>query len=138
MNSLITISGWIVAIVSLGLSIYQIYRTEKVKKVNIELKKEIEGRDEDKYRKLFSDVESLIKELDIACNIVNTECVAQREQCSRVTSKVNGAMVSAEKIADSCFTFNDNHKKIYGYRIVNDLRNRLTREPCVTGGEKRN
>lgn len=127
----LTIISFPIGVVGLAFGIYQTITAEKVKKVNKKLKSLNEEKYGEKYRNLFNTVERLIRDLDIACQIVDVECVNKRKPCGRVSATVNSAMNSTQRLAELCEELNNEYERLFGRCIVDNLAEKLKRVPCI-------
>jgi hypothetical protein len=135
----VTLCSLIVALTSFIFSIIQTINLVKVKRLNKEFKDLNAGRYAERYATLFGLVETLINRLDNACDIVNKDCVKYKShgKCGRVPVYVNAAMDSTQQVRAMCLRLNEEHKMLFGYRIVDDLSVRLKLIPCMDETKKR-
>jgi hypothetical protein len=123
--------GILLTFISTGIAIYQVFDKIKVKKLYKDLQDATDSKYTERYEGLFNKGIQLINNLDMACQIVDKECVGHGEPCGRVSTSVNTAMSFGQEMASTFITMNKDYKKLYGHYVIKDLPRKLKRVPCV-------
>lgn len=138
------ILGAIITVVSLGLAIYQTIgmnrekgKSRKLEELNKEIIKSNENKSAERCKRVFRYVRTLSNDLGIACQIVNSECLNNKNEtglCGRAAAAVNSAWTSNLDLIDFCNVLNQAHKEQYGHLADNKLSIKNLKElACVKG-----
>lgn len=124
----LTVIGFVVGIIGLVIALYQTVSARKLRTLY-----------EEKCTTRSKDISSLVADLnDVladACQFAGEQC-ANEKGCSRLTAKIDSAMVINRQLIRFCERLNDEHKYEFGYFVDPNLSKNLRRGSCIEVADK--